>query len=56
MTPVRFEPKTWSGGYKTFVMLCSAETEIYPAHKYHIANNFWHFNIYQQGKLQDSVI
>ena len=24
---------TWSRGYKTFFMLSSAETEIYPAHK-----------------------
>ena len=25
--------RTWSQGFKTFFMLSSAETEIYPAHK-----------------------
>ena len=33
-------------GYKTFFMLSSAETIIYPAHK------CWHFNIYKQDKLK----
>ena len=38
-------------GYKTFFMLSSAETKIYPAHKCKNANNCWHFNIYEQDKL-----
>ena len=33
---------TWSRGYKTFFMLISADC--------------WHFNIYQQDKLQDLMI
>ena len=42
-----------SQGYKTFFMLSSAETKIYPAHKCLNANNCWHFNIYEQTKLLD---
>ena len=37
-------------GYKTFFMLNSAEHEIFCAHKCKNANNFWHFNKYEQEK------
>ena len=37
-------------------MLSTAETKIYPAHKFYIANNCWHFNIHKQDKLQALVI
>ena len=43
---------TWSPAYKKFSMLNSAETKIYPAHKCLNAYNCWHFNIYEQDKLQ----
>ena len=33
-------------GYKTFLMLNSAEHEMYPANKCYDANNCRHFNIY----------
>ena len=42
--------ENWSQGYKTFSMLSSTETKIYPAH------NCWHFNIYEQDKLQALVM
>ena len=32
-------------GYKTFLMLNSAEHAIYPAHKCQNANNCWHFTV-----------
>ena len=35
----KIECKFWSKGYKTFIMHNSAETEIYPAHKYENDNN-----------------
>ena len=47
---------TRSRGYKTFFMLSSAETKIYPAHKCSNANICWHFNVYQQDKLQALMI
>ena len=45
-----------SRGYKTFFMLSSSETKIYLTHKFQNANNCWHFNIYEQDKLQALVI
>ena len=44
--------RPWARGYKSFFMLNSAETKIYPAHKcLKNANNCWHFNIYKHDKL-----
>ena len=60
------ELKPWTRGYKTFFMLTSAETKIYPAHKclfmsrinYQIlsfepefSTNFDYFSIYEQLKF-----
>ena len=38
--------EAWPQDYTTFFMLISAEHEIYPAHKYQNANNYWHLSIY----------
>ena len=37
---------TWPHGYKTFLMLNSAEHEIFSANKNENANSSWHFHIY----------
>ena len=62
------DPQNWSRGYKTFFMLSSAETKIYPADKcisrinYQIlryepefSTNFDYFSIYEQLKFHTQM-
>ena len=39
-------------GYITFSILNSAEHESFPAHNCYSANSCWHFNIFEQEKIQ----
>ena len=41
--------------YETFVMLNSAEHEIYPAHKCQNANNYCHFNLSERENIAFSA-
>ena len=48
---VLYHPKYWDRearpqGYKIFIMLNSAEHEIFFANRYKNANNSWHLHIY----------
>ena len=42
-------------GYKTFLVLKSAEHEITSADKYENANLCWHFHIFQQRKFDTQL-
>ena len=46
----------FSGGDLTLRLYNAAEHEIFLAHKCLNVNHLWHFNIYEQEKLYNSII
>ena len=48
--------KMFSGGDLTLRLYNAAEHEIFLAHKCLNVNHLWHFNIYEQEKLYNSII